>query len=114
MHEWQLCHLAMVVPIADAYYAADNPEKAGTERKLMYQTAERMKSNFCTLYQSGVILSPKKMNLFRLLPTSVLSIVLKFVFQSNFGYRFMYKHSMNAPDEMQQLHQQFYRYMERK
>ena len=23
MHMWQLCHLAMVVPIADAYYEAD-------------------------------------------------------------------------------------------
>lgn len=29
MHMWQLCHLAMVVPIADAYYEADCPEKAG-------------------------------------------------------------------------------------
>ena len=31
MHMWQLCHLAMVVPIADAYYEADCPEKAGKE-----------------------------------------------------------------------------------
>ncbi len=28
MHAWQLCHLAMVVPIADAYYEAADPEKA--------------------------------------------------------------------------------------
>ena len=27
MHMWQLCHLAMVVPIADAYYEADCLEK---------------------------------------------------------------------------------------
>ena len=27
MHLWQLCHLAMVVPIADAYYESDDPEK---------------------------------------------------------------------------------------
>lgn len=27
MHVWQLCHLAMVVPIADAYYKARNPQK---------------------------------------------------------------------------------------
>mgnify|MGYP007081670341 CR=1 FL=1 len=29
MHLWQLCHLAMVVPIADAYYESDDPEKVG-------------------------------------------------------------------------------------
>ena len=33
MHMWQLCHLAMVVPIADAYYEADCLEKAGKEWK---------------------------------------------------------------------------------
>ena len=31
MHMWQLCHLAMVVPIADAYYEADCPERAGKD-----------------------------------------------------------------------------------
>ena len=33
MHMWQLCHLAMVVPIADAYYEANCPERAGKEWK---------------------------------------------------------------------------------
>lgn len=111
MHEWQLCHLAMVVPIADAYYEADNPEKAGKERKLMYKTAKRMKYNFCTLRKSGITLSPKKMNMFRILPTFALSIGLSMVFQSHFGNVFMYQHSMNAPDEMRQLHKQFYCYI---
>ena len=31
MHLWQLCHLAMVVPIADAYYESDDPEKVEKE-----------------------------------------------------------------------------------
>lgn len=26
MHSWQLCHVAMVVPIADAYYKSKKPE----------------------------------------------------------------------------------------
>ena len=33
MHLWQLCHLAMVVPIADAYYELDDPEKVEKEWK---------------------------------------------------------------------------------
>ena len=44
---WQLCHLAMVVPIADAYYEADCLEKAGKEWKTERKTAKRLKRNFC-------------------------------------------------------------------
>ena len=39
---WQLCHLAMVVPIADAYYEADCLEKAGKEWKTERKTAKRL------------------------------------------------------------------------
>ena len=43
---WQLCHLAMVVPIADAYEQADHPSEAGKDRKLMRQTAEQLRTEF--------------------------------------------------------------------
>ena len=32
-------------------------------------------------------------------------------FQSRFGDVFMYRHAMKAPDEMRQLHEQFYAYL---
>lgn len=112
MHQWQLCHLAMVVPIADAYYQAKVPDKAWKESKLMAGTAGRMKENFKALYRRGVKLSPRKMHLFRLLPVGILKLGLGIAFKSDFGNVFMYRHSMNAPEEMKQLHLQFYRYME--
>lgn len=111
MHQWQLCHLAMVVPIADAYYKAHNPEKVWKESEIMTETAKQMKTNFKTLYNSGVKLSPRKMNIFRLLPVYILKSGLTAVFKSNFGNVFMYRHSMKAPDEMKQLHTQFYRHI---
>lgn len=52
MQEWQLCHLAMVVPIADAYYIAKNPQMAWKETEVMKKTAIQMKYNFQTLYKS--------------------------------------------------------------
>ena len=112
MHVWQLCHLAMVVPIADAYYKADHPQKAGQERDVMLATAKQLRRNFSLLHKSGIVLSPPKMNLFRFLPVSVLGMGLGVVFRSKFGDMFMYQHSMNAPDEMRQLHTQFYRYLQ--
>lgn len=108
MHDWQLCHLAMVVPIADAYYEADDPENAGTEKALMLRTAQRIKRNFRILRRIGIEICPSKMNLFRTVPTAVLGMGLGLVFQSDFGNVFMYRHSMNAPDEMRRLHRQFY------
>jgi 2-dehydropantoate 2-reductase len=111
MQDWQLCHLAMVVPIADAYYMARIPQKAWKEDNVMQKTAVQMKHNFQTLYKMGIVLSPRKMNMFRLLPTWMLKIGLTLVFKSDFCDVFMYQHSMNAPDEMRALHEQFYGYL---
>ena len=113
MRMWQLCHLAMVVPIADAYYEADCPERAGRDWKTMKKTARRLKRNFTFLRKQKGKLSPWKMNIFRFLPLSFLTIMLAVTFGSSFGDKFMYQHAMKAPDEMRELHKQFYAYMKR-
>ena len=113
MHLWQLCHLAMVVPIADAYYESDNPEKVEKEWKIMRKTAERLKRNFNFLRKQKGKLSPWKMNIFCFLPLSFLTIMLAVTFGSSFGDKFMYQHATKAPDEMRELHKQFYAYIKR-
>ena len=112
MHIWQLCHLAMVVPIADAYYEADNPTKAGYEHKIMHKTAKALKRNFKFVRKNCGKLSPWKMNIFLFVPMPILTIIMSFVFRSTFGEKFMYQHSIKAPDEMGELHNQFYGYMQ--
>ena len=112
MHAWQLCHLAMIVPIADAYYEAGVPEKAGEDRELMRKTAIAIKKNIDSLHKLGVTLTPKKMKVLYRLPVGILRIGLRFTFQSKFGNTFMYQHSMKALDEMRELHNQFYSYIE--
>ena len=113
MHSWQLCHLAMVVPIADAYYEAAIPENTGSDTELMTKTAKRIKRNLSMLKRSGVQLSPPKMNMFLMLPIRELVAGLSCVFKSDFGDKFMYRHSMKAPDEMRDLHIKFYGYLKR-
>ncbi len=112
MHAWQLCHLAMVVPIADAYYEAADPEHAGRDPALMRKTAKQIRDNLSAIAARKIRLSPGKMQSFRLLPVPIVGWVLGLVFQSPFGDRFMYRHSMKAPDEMRQLHEQLYRWLE--
>ena len=113
MHMWQLCHLAMVVPIADAYYEADCPERAGRDWKTMKKTARRLKRNFTFLQKQSGRLSPGKMNIFRFLPLPLLTIILAITFESSFGDKFMYQHAVKAPDEMRELHKQFYDYVKK-
>lgn len=111
MQDWQLCHLAMVVPIADAYYMAGNPQMAWKEDKVMQKTAVQIKNNIRMLRKLGIVLAPRKMKVFCVLPIWILKIGLTLVFKSDFGNVFMYQHSMNAPDEMRQLNKQFYQYL---
>ena len=111
MHMWQLCHLAMVVPIADAYYESDCPKSAGKEWGTMKKTAGKLKQNFCFLQKHTGRLVPWKMNVFRFLPLPILTVILSATFESKFGDKFMYQHAMKAPDEMRQLHKQFYSYI---
>lgn len=111
MHAWQLCHLAMVVPLADAYYAAADPGNAGKDAALMRKTARQIRENFSAIAARKIRLSPGKMQAFRYLPVPLVGFVLGFVFRSRFGDRFMYRHAMKAPDEMFQLHEQFYTWL---
>ena len=113
MHIWQLCHLGMVVPLADAYYQTENPESVGQDQVIMRKTATQLKKNFYTLYKNLNTLSPGKMHIFRFLPTSLLTYILSQTFKSSFGEKFMYQHAMKAPDEMRELHKQFYSYIKK-
>lgn len=108
MHIWQLCHLGMVVPLADAYYQTKNPESVGKDQQVMRKTAIQLKENFKALYTNLHTLSPCKMHIFRLLPIPVLTYILSQTFKTSFGEKFMYQHTMKAPDEMKELHKQFY------
>jgi 2-dehydropantoate 2-reductase len=107
MHNWQVSHLAMVVPIADAYYMSSSPETVYKDNAIMRKTAERMKGNF-RLLSKHKMLSPFKFNLFMICPTFLFTAALKLTFKSRFGHTFMYEHSMNAPQEMRKLHGEFY------
>ena len=98
---------------SNAYYESDNPEKVEKEWKIMRKTAERLKRNFNFLRKQKGKLSPWKMNIFRFLPLPFLTIMLAVTFGSSFGDKFMYQHAMKAPDEMRELHKQFYAYMKK-
>lgn len=110
MHAWQICHLAMVVPLADAYYMVADPKAVHKDKAVMRKTAQALHENFVRLKAKGDAISPPKLNLFRICPVVLMALVLPFVYNSPFGDRFMYQHAMKAKEEMEQLHRMFYEY----
>lgn len=110
MHTWQICHLAMVVPLADAYYMVDDPQLVHMNRGVMRKTALALHDNFARLKARGDSISPPKLNLFRSCPVVLIAWILPFVYNSSFGDRFMYQHAVKAKEEMEHLHQVFYGY----
>ena len=111
MHAWQICHLAMVVPLADAYYMVADPKAVHRDKAVMRKTAQTLHDNFAQLKSRGDAISPPKLNLFRLCPVGLMVRILPFVYNSAFGDRFMYQHAMKAKEEMDALHQVFYGYL---
>jgi len=110
MHHWQISHLGLVVPLADAYYRSDDPVNVYRDKDIMAQAARELKSNFQKLSKQS-ILSPPKFHLLRICPQFLLKIGLTKVFRSHFGDVFMYRHAMKSPEEMRQLHRDFYSFM---
>jgi len=102
MHNWQLSHLAMVVPLADAYYKSDEPKTVYLNKKIMHEAGKTMRDNF-RLLAKRKMLSPNKFYLVTICPLYLIAFILKLTYKSEFGNKFMYRHSMKAPKEMQKL-----------
>lgn len=84
MHIWQLCHLGMVVPLADAYYQTEYPESVGQDKLMMKNTAKDLKHNFKIIYENLHTLSPFKMHIFQLFPIPILTYILSQTYKSCF------------------------------
>ena len=77
------------------------------------ENSRKAEKNFNFLRKQKGKLSPWKMNIFSFLPLPFLAIMLVVTFGSSFGDKFMYQHAIKAPDEMRELHKQFYAYMKK-
>ncbi|MDO4799687.1 MAG: 2-dehydropantoate 2-reductase N-terminal domain-containing protein [Bacillota bacterium] len=111
MQNWQISHLGLVVPLAEAYYLTSDPKEVHRDRERMYETAKTLRSNFNILARRGVLV-PKRFHFIRFLPLRLLRFLLTKLYASAFAETFMYRHSINAPDEMRRLREQWNHYIE--
>ena len=110
MHHWQVSHLGVIVPMADAYRLSKCPERICADEKWMTLTAVRIKKNLRWIDEKRM-LCPSKLYVIKSMPTGMLANLLSRTYQSELGHRLLYKYVMNSPDRFRQLHQELYGYM---
>lgn len=104
MRAWQLCHLALVVPLGDAVFRADAAGVAPAKSwPILLQTARELRAGFKSLQALGVPPTPAKTRIFSSAPPITIAVVLHFIFASAFGERYILRHSRNARTEMAAL-----------
>jgi 2-dehydropantoate 2-reductase len=109
MMDWQLCHLGLVVPLADAIYRSKGDNyAAGRSKEIMFRAAREVQRNLILLSQTGTKLCPPKMHLLVSLPVPVFAAALGKLYCSDFGSRFINGHSQKAVTEMMQLRRDYY------
>lgn len=105
---WQRCHLGLVVPLADAYARSETPDTIWTDRPIIRKTALALLGNMKDLRREGVRLDPTWLHGIRLLPLSIVIIILRKVFASRFASVFMQPHATSGREEMAFLHELYY------
>lgn len=103
MHLWQICHLALVVPLANVYYAVEKLKYTGYNYSTLSNAVDELKYNLSQVQSIYNRLLPKKMYYILYLPKIFVIFVLFILYNSSFGNRFMYPHSIKARKEMKYL-----------
>lgn len=109
MMDWQLCHLGLVVPLADAIYRGKGDNyTAGRNKEVMLRAAKEVQRNLILLRRTGTKLCPTKMHLLVSIPVSTFAAALGKLYCSDFGSRFINGHSQKAVTEMMRLRRDYY------
>lgn len=115
MMDWQLCHLGIVIPLADAIYRSGGDNyTAGKNREIMLRTAKEIRRNLYLLRQTGTSIHPAKMKLLLIVSPKIVAMALAKLYCSDFGSKFIYGHSQKAKKEMMALRHDYYRILKKR
>lgn len=108
MDVWQKTHIAMVSPLAmGIYYDGGDNYSYANNRVAIKQTNLALKETFYFLKYSGIGIEPLKLNVFRLLPISILNQVLSLIFNTKWAETVISNHALSAKNEMDLLTSEF-------
>jgi 2-dehydropantoate 2-reductase len=108
MNGWLINHLAMVCPLANAIYAdgGDNFTVA-TNKTVLRKTAVALKEAFRFVKNTGIGINPPKFRFFLFCPARILSLILKWTYNTEWAKTVICNHALNAKTEMRMLSEGF-------
>lgn len=107
MDAWLKTHVAIVSPIADAFYAADSDIKAlANNRSLVVKMVRAIRTAFAALRAQGIPIAPSKLQIIELLPEWMLVSACCLLLRTSSAELIIARHALVARDEMVVLAEQ--------
>lgn len=108
MDSWQKSHVAMVCPIANGiYYDGGNNYTLAKNKVAINQMNLALKETFNFLKNSEIGIIPPKFNMFRLIPISILNLIIPLIFNTKWAETVISNHALSGRDEMEMLTKDF-------
>jgi 2-dehydropantoate 2-reductase len=108
MDAWQKTHLAMVIPMANAiYFDGGNNYTTARNKEAMRNMSLSLKENFSFLRSAGIVVTPAKLNIFKILPAWLLGLILGLIYRTKFAETLISSHAVKARREMDLLSNDF-------
>lgn len=108
MDAWQKTHLAVVTALANGIYqdGGDNYSTA-KNKKAVHSIVDSLKSNLQQLKENQIPITPKKIELILIAPSSILCKMISSLYSSKFAETLIYQHANKARNEMSLLDSDF-------
>jgi 2-dehydropantoate 2-reductase len=108
MDAWQKSHVAMVCPIAyGIYYDGGNNYTIAKNKGAIRQMNLALKESYNFLNHSNIGITPPKMNMFRMIPISMLNKMLPLIFNTKWAETVISNHALSGRAELEMLTNDF-------
>jgi 2-dehydropantoate 2-reductase len=108
MDSWQKSHVAMVCSLAyGIYFDGGNNYTFSKNKVAINQMNKSLKETFWFLKHSGIGIEPAKLNFFRILPISIMNLIIPIVFNTKWAETVISNHALSARQELEMLYNDF-------
>lgn len=103
---WHLCHAALILPLAGAYYQREcDLEAAASDRRLLENTVSAVKDGLRMIRKKGYPILPSRLKLLSITPAFLGAAKVERNLRSRFGEVALAGHAAAAREEMKDLAQ---------
>lgn len=108
MDAWQKSHIAMIAPLASVIYLdGGNNYTVSKNKEAIRQMNLAIKENFRFLKDSKIGIEPFKLSIFLILPTGILNIIMKYIFDTKWAETVICNHALIARHEIECISRDF-------